>query len=415
MKKFLLICLLASATILSNAQSVSINTDGSTAAPSAMLDVKSTNKGMLIPRMASAQRTAIPMPANGLLVYDTDLNKFYYYNGTEWTTFLSGSSSFTLPYSQFLNTSNILFEINNQGTGSAIAATSIGGNAISAYSSNGLGISSQSVNQAAVFASSEKNAAIKAIIDYTDPTNIYPTITSQNNAQGVGLRASSLNNDGVQAYAGTSRSAVRAENTGAGTGVYAKSATGHALIVDGKLLITGGNTNPSEGAVLTSDATGGAVWKSNKIAFHAKRISPDFPTVPWQAFSKIIFGQLNYDYGNNFLAPDGSFTAPVDGIYHFDVQIAVTVNSNISLRNTVKIMMLRAGFETPLAFRSSTENVQSFFGTNYPQPYTSISIEQRLLPGDKIWIEVSAYNDYDKTATLVSDDCFFNGRLVIAN
>ena len=91
MKKLLLIVTITCSVLLSNAQSVSINTDGSTAAPSAILDVKSTTKGMLIPRMTTAQRTAIASPANGLMVYDTDLLKFYYYNGTSWTTFSSGS------------------------------------------------------------------------------------------------------------------------------------------------------------------------------------------------------------------------------------------------------------------------------------------------------------------------------------
>ncbi|WP_297290837.1 hypothetical protein, partial [Oceanicoccus sp.] len=42
---------------------VSINTDGSSPDESAMLDVKSTTKGMLIPRMDSTQRVAITSPA----------------------------------------------------------------------------------------------------------------------------------------------------------------------------------------------------------------------------------------------------------------------------------------------------------------------------------------------------------------
>ena len=52
-----------------NAQSFSVNTDGSVAHPSAILDVKSTEKGMLIPRMSKANRNAIAAPATGLLIY----------------------------------------------------------------------------------------------------------------------------------------------------------------------------------------------------------------------------------------------------------------------------------------------------------------------------------------------------------
>ena len=64
---------------------VAVNTDGTSPNASAMFDVKSTDKGMLIPRMTSAQRSAIINPANGLMVYQTDgVSGFYYYNGTIW-------------------------------------------------------------------------------------------------------------------------------------------------------------------------------------------------------------------------------------------------------------------------------------------------------------------------------------------
>ena len=64
---------------------VSVNTDGTTPHTSAMLEVKSSNKGLLIPRMTTAQRTTLGATAiGGLMVYDTDLNKFYYHNGSGW-------------------------------------------------------------------------------------------------------------------------------------------------------------------------------------------------------------------------------------------------------------------------------------------------------------------------------------------
>lgn len=48
---------------------------------SAILDLTSTNRGFLAPRMTTAQRLAIATPANGLLVYDTDLTCYFFYNG----------------------------------------------------------------------------------------------------------------------------------------------------------------------------------------------------------------------------------------------------------------------------------------------------------------------------------------------
>ncbi|PKP40582.1 MAG: hypothetical protein CVT96_08335, partial [Bacteroidetes bacterium HGW-Bacteroidetes-13] len=52
---------------------------------SSMLDIRSTSKGFLAPRMTTAQRNAIISPANGLVVYDTDLSSLYFFNGTVWS------------------------------------------------------------------------------------------------------------------------------------------------------------------------------------------------------------------------------------------------------------------------------------------------------------------------------------------
>ena len=64
---------------------VAINTTGNNANASAMLDVESTTKGMLIPRMTTTQRTAISTPASGLLVYDNTTSSFWFYSGSGWT------------------------------------------------------------------------------------------------------------------------------------------------------------------------------------------------------------------------------------------------------------------------------------------------------------------------------------------
>lgn len=52
---------------------------------SALLDMVSTSKGLLIPRMTQAQRNAIITPATALMIYQTNGTKgFYYFNGTKW-------------------------------------------------------------------------------------------------------------------------------------------------------------------------------------------------------------------------------------------------------------------------------------------------------------------------------------------
>jgi len=63
---------------------VGINTDGSQPDNSAQLDVKSTTKGFLPPRMTTTQRDAIISPARGLVVYNLDCDDFQYFNGATW-------------------------------------------------------------------------------------------------------------------------------------------------------------------------------------------------------------------------------------------------------------------------------------------------------------------------------------------
>jgi hypothetical protein len=60
------------------AQNVAINEDGSLPHPKAILDVKSTNKGILIPRISTSDRVAM-RATKGLLVYDTTTSSFWYF------------------------------------------------------------------------------------------------------------------------------------------------------------------------------------------------------------------------------------------------------------------------------------------------------------------------------------------------
>ncbi|MCX6319437.1 MAG: hypothetical protein NTW29_19325 [Bacteroidetes bacterium] len=80
----LLILLLLNLALQSVYAQVAINTTGTMADPSAMLDVQSQNKGFLPPRMNYDNILAITNPAAGLQVYDTTYNCLRYYNGTRW-------------------------------------------------------------------------------------------------------------------------------------------------------------------------------------------------------------------------------------------------------------------------------------------------------------------------------------------
>ena len=60
---------------------------------SAALEVRSIDRGLLPPRMTSSQRIGISSPAAGLIVYDSDVNATYVYNGSNWVELGAGGGS----------------------------------------------------------------------------------------------------------------------------------------------------------------------------------------------------------------------------------------------------------------------------------------------------------------------------------
>ena len=111
---------------------VAINKTGNEPDTSAMLDVSSIEKGLLIPRMTQAQRTAIALPAKGLLVYQNDGTEgFYYYDGSVWTNlslvnFTESNYLYNTKYGAKLLArndaqANVDFVLSPKGTGAILA------------------------------------------------------------------------------------------------------------------------------------------------------------------------------------------------------------------------------------------------------------------------------------------------------
>jgi len=80
MKTRLLFLMLFFGIIATSQAQVSISAEGNDPNESAMLDITSTDKGLLIPRMSSAERADISNPANGLMVFDISTNTFWFYS-----------------------------------------------------------------------------------------------------------------------------------------------------------------------------------------------------------------------------------------------------------------------------------------------------------------------------------------------
>jgi trimeric autotransporter adhesin len=192
-------------------QSLAVNTDGSVAHSSSILDIKSSTKGMLAPRMTTAQRTAIAAPAAGLFVYDTDTNSFWYYGGTIWTNLavvgpttswlLTGNTG-TDPNLNFIGTSDskpLRFRIQNSWAGEL----GLNGNVSLGYRAGESNSASQSNDNTAIgnFAlqkntTASRNIAIGARALFTQSFSDGGTIWASNNV-AIGIDALRNNNPDV--------------------------------------------------------------------------------------------------------------------------------------------------------------------------------------------------------------------------
>ncbi len=122
-------CALVAST---SAQNIGINVNGAAPHASALLDIDGsaivgTKRGLLIPRVTTAERVAIAAPATGLVVYDTSTNSFWYYNSAVWTPLLgvntgwstTGNAGMVLGTNFLGTTDNNQFEVrtNNERSG----------------------------------------------------------------------------------------------------------------------------------------------------------------------------------------------------------------------------------------------------------------------------------------------------------
>ncbi|MEI6489798.1 MAG: hypothetical protein WCP52_12595, partial [Bacteroidota bacterium] len=142
---FLLFC------VFCNAQNVGINTTGNAPDNSAMLDIVSSNLGLLIPRVAltdAATASPITAPTTSLLIYNTATSGtvpdavvpgYYYWNGTRWISLSGGASgnnwsitgnAGTAMATNFIGTTDnhaLRFKVNNTNAGIIDNSTGITG------------------------------------------------------------------------------------------------------------------------------------------------------------------------------------------------------------------------------------------------------------------------------------------------
>ncbi len=197
--------------VYANAQSVAINTTGNSADASAMLDISSTTKGFLPPRMTTIQRTGIPLPVNGLMVFDTDTKSFWYFSEIWKEVTNAGGGNFALPYSGSYSDPYKIFSIAN--TSSANGSSAIYGKSgstfsglLSSYSvgvwgdntnSNGYGVLGTSHSGVGIFGSSSLDHGVHG---YTSNMAGYAGVYgTSSNSNGIGVKGE-VNNGGYAVY-----------------------------------------------------------------------------------------------------------------------------------------------------------------------------------------------------------------------
>ncbi|MEO6718799.1 MAG: tail fiber domain-containing protein [Ferruginibacter sp.] len=289
MKKLFIFCSCILFAVQSFAQSIGINNN--TPHSSAILDVKSNTKGMLLPRTSTTSRNAIVNPAKGLLLYDTTTSGFWFHNGTAWAS-LAGSSGWGLTgnaatATNFIGTTNnqpLRFRVNNTWAGE-IHPTS--GNVflgVAAGQANSAGQGNTAVGDHSLFANTDGN------------------FNASVGSNALQANSTGYNNSALGAYSLTNNT-TGADNTAAGRNSLFANTTGSQNTAFGKdaLLtnITGaGNTANGYQALYFNNAFDNTAFGAG--ALYANTSGNKNVAVGTDALAQNQTG--NYNTGNGFNA-----------------------------------------------------------------------------------------------------------------
>jgi hypothetical protein len=199
-----------------NAQ-MGVNSTGSAPDPSAMLDVRSTNKGFLLPRLTTTQRNAMPAISNGLMIYNTTTAEIEVFRGfAGWVAASRMAVPFTVSGS---DPSLAIVQGANTGAGFGVRGDATSGSGVFGYAVSGIGV--EGSGSQGVY-----GQGVATGVYGTSPggTGTYGQSNTQRGVWGRGLTTG----DGVYGDA-TTGNAVRGEASSSGTGGYFRSVTGEAI------------------------------------------------------------------------------------------------------------------------------------------------------------------------------------------
>lgn len=142
---------------------------------------------------------------------------------------------------------------------------------------------------------------------------------------------------------------------------------------------------------------------TTKIAFNAS-IPGDFVDLPSGAYTKLPFNWTNYNYGNAYSKDQAKFTAPVYGIYHFDMQLDGETNN---AKCTFTLSLFKNGSYV-------CETIFNMSHVGYGRDSFNSSCDVELQKGDII--ELKGMHDFGGVKRFYGNSArsYFNGHLVFA-
>lgn len=412
MKKYSLLVIAVITAQCLFAQSVGIGT--TTPHNSSLLDITSTSKGVLFPRMTTTERTAIASPAKGLLVFDTDLSKVMVHNGTGWEQLGASGNQW-----QLANT-HLYYLAGNVGVGTSAPEyklhTKFEGAGIVQESASGLAKIGFYTNGSNAYIETLTNTPLR----FATNDGLAQMILTTNGNVGIGTEAptSKLHVEGSSFINGptTVNNTLTVNNT---------VTLASNLSIGGTLRYSGGN--PGSGKVLTSDANGNASWQQGpqKIGFSVRGVvSNGADVLAPNIYNKVHFASVSADYGGNYQningTPSSSYIIPVNGFYHLNANVqfddfdGTTNNSNYYTGMFIRIVARRNGSDIILG----ASNYSPFQDENRIDFQSlKISVDVPLLANDAVFVEILHTNKNNANAQLntSTSSTNFSGYLVFQN
>jgi hypothetical protein len=265
---------------------VAINEDDSDGNVNTELDIKSTTKGVIFPVMTTAERDAIPSPAEGLLIFNRSGGYHNYYNGTIW---------------QQINRNVVLLATNPAGTGTDIGV--------------GVGVADPD-NSAILHVNSTSKGFLLPRITGSQPSAIvghlyYNTVADKI----IYYNGSNWNELSTTASTAGSGGVSTAEGVLIGSGTVAASAKMEVRTTTAKGMLLPRMTNAQRDAI-DSPAEGLTIYNTTSNNYQY------FSSATWYSWAdaSLTYGMVigNPGLSCKDIYDSNSATQGVDGVYYID-------------------------------------------------------------------------------------------------